>query len=227
MRPHRPRGSASPASGVLRGLRAGVLAVLCVLLPLAGHVLAQCHAPRWIIVAGMAAVAGPGAVVLTRRRLTDAQVLAVLTAAQLAYHAAYSMPGACAAVTEQGGSVGGLSLLVEHGAVADPPPGVVLAGHLIMLLLAARLLGITERLLWQSKTLLTVVRRLLLFLWPLLSRRDGNGPRTTFPQSTAPLMSALLVRLNEGRAPPCHRRGQSAVPLFLLRPMPIGGPSLP
>lgn len=57
----------SPASGVLRGLRASVLAVLCVLLPLAGHVLPQCHAPQRIITGGMAAVAVPGAAVLTRR----------------------------------------------------------------------------------------------------------------------------------------------------------------
>ncbi|WP_435282015.1 hypothetical protein [Streptomyces koelreuteriae] len=229
MRPHRPRGLASPASGVLRGLRAGVLAVLCVLLPLAGHVLARCHAPRWIIVAGMAAVAVPGATVLTRRRLTDTQVLAVLAAAQLACHAAYSLPGACAAVAERGGSGGGMSLLVEHHAVNGPSPGAVLAGHAVMLLLAARLLGLTERLLWQSGTLWTVVRSLLLFLWPLLSRRHGNGPRVAVRESAAPPVSALLVRLNEGRAPPRHGHGPSVPPLPqpLLRPMPVAGPCLP
>ncbi|WP_193383768.1 MULTISPECIES: hypothetical protein [Streptomyces] len=137
MRPHRPRGSASPASGVLRGLRAGVLAVLCVLLPLAGHVLARCHAPRWIVVAGMAAVVVPGAAFLTRRRLTDTQLLAVLAVAQLAYHAAYSLPGACAAVTGQDGFVDGWSRLFEHDAVAGPSPGTLQAGHLVNLLLAA------------------------------------------------------------------------------------------
>ncbi|MFF7793455.1 hypothetical protein [Streptomyces sp. NPDC007991] len=223
MRTHWLRGPGSPASGVLRGLRAGVLALLCVLLPLAGHVLAQCHAPRWIIVAAMAAVAVPGAVLLTRRRLTDAQLLGVLAAAQLAYHAAYSLPGACAAVTSQDGFAGGLSGLVDHDAVAGQPPGVMLAGHLVTLLLAARLLGTTERLLWQSRSLLRVVRRLLLFLWPLLSGRHDTGPRTTFPESTTPPMSALLVRLHEGRAPPRYGRR----PLALLRPMPISGPCLP
>ncbi|WP_033327452.1 hypothetical protein [Streptomyces yerevanensis] len=226
MRPLSPRGSASPASGVLRGLRglrAGVLAVLCVLLPLAGHVLVQCHAPRWIIVAGLAAVAVPGAAVLTRHRLTDAQVLAVLAAAQLAYHAAYSLPGACAAVADQDGSVGGLSRLVEHDVVAGPSPGAVLAGHLVTLLPAAHLLGITERLLWHSRPLLAAVRHLLLFLWPLLSGRHGTGPQVAAPESTAPLMSALLVRLHGGRAPPRHGRA----PFSLVRPMPIGGPCLP
>ncbi|MFF5757485.1 hypothetical protein [Streptomyces longwoodensis] len=199
-----------------------MLAVLCLLLPLAGHALAQCHAPRWIVVVGTAAVAVPGAAVLTRRRLTDTQLLAVLAAAQLAYHAAYSLPGACAAVAEQDGSVGGLYRLVEHGAVAGPPASVLLAGHLVMLLLAARLLGLTERLLWQSRSLLTVVRRLLLFLWPLLGGGRDTGPRATMSASTAPLMSALLVRLNAGRAPPHSGNG----PLPHLRPL-IDGPCLP
>ncbi|ALV33515.1 hypothetical protein [Streptomyces sp. CdTB01] len=223
MRTHWLRGPGSPASGVLRGLRAGVLAVLCVLLPLAGHVLSQGHAPRWVIVVATAAVALPGAVVLTRRRLTDTQLLGVLAVAQLAYHVAYSLPGACAAVTGQGGSSGGLTWLVEHDAVAGPPPSVLLAGHLVTLLLAARLLGVTERLLWQSTSLLVVVRRLLLFLWPLLGGRRGTGPQVAFPESSALLRSALVVRLHKGRAPPSRGHG----PFALLRPLPIGALCLP
>lgn len=222
MRPHRPPTPASPASGVLRGLRAGVLAVLCVLLPLAGHVMARCHAPRWIIVAAMAAVAVPGAMVLTRRRLTDTQVLTVLAVAQLAHQAAYSLPGTCAAVAGPGGSADGPSALVQHGTASGPSEGVLLAGHLVMLLLAARLLGLTERLLWQSRALLNVVRHLLLFLWPLLGAGRGTGPDGEMPGDPAPLRSALPVRLNAGRGPP--RDGHS--PLVLLRPTPIGGPCL-
>ncbi|KPC72022.1 hypothetical protein ABZ038_02435 [Streptomyces sp. NPDC006349] len=222
MRPHRPRRAATPASGVLRGLRAGSLAVLCVLLPLAGHVLAQCHAPRWIIVGGMAAVAVPGAAVLTRHKLTDAQLLTVFAASQLAYHAAYSLPGACAAAAgDEAG--GGLSRLIEHDAVTGPPAGVLMAGHLVTLLLAVRLLGVGERLLWQSRSLLAVVQRLLVFLWPLLRGRHGCGPQIVFPESSAPMVSTLLVRLHEGRAPPRHESSAFVV----LRPMPIGGPSLP
>ncbi|MGC5244229.1 hypothetical protein ACPXCH_31225 [Streptomyces albogriseolus] len=193
------------------------------LLPLAGHVLSQGHTPRWIIVAAMAAVVVPGAAVLTRQRLTDTQLLGVLAVAQLAYHGAYSLPGACAAVTGQDGTLGGLSWLMEHDAVAGPPPGVLLAGHLATLLLAARLLGITERLLWQSKPLLAAVGRLLLFVWPLLNGRHDTGPQAAFAESTSPLVSALLVRLHEGRAPPRH--GHSSFALF--RPTPIGAPCMP
>ncbi|MFJ3658720.1 hypothetical protein ACIPPR_36135 [Streptomyces nigra] len=223
MRTHCSPGADSPASGVVRGLRAGMLAVLCVLLPLAGHVLAQCHAPRWIIVAATSAVALPGAAVLTRRRLTDTQLLGVLALAQFAYHVAYSLPGACATVTGQDSSARGLGRLIEHDAAAGPPTGVLLAGHLVTLLLVARLLGVSEQLLWTSRSGLLVVRRLLLFLWPLLGSRHGDGPRTAVPESSSPLMSALLVRLHEGRAPPRH--GHS--PFVLLRPTPIGALRLP
>ncbi|WP_328353928.1 hypothetical protein OG800_12035 [Streptomyces sp. NBC_00445] len=226
MRPLCPPSSASPASGVLRGLRAGVLAVLCVLLPLAGHALSQCHAPRWTIVAAVAAVAAPGAAVLTRRRLTDSQVVGVLAAAQIAYHVAYALPGACQAVTGRGAVPGGLAGVVEHGGDAGPPAGVLLAGHLVTLVIAARLLGVTEQLLWQSRPLLTAVRQLLLFVWPLLGRAHGAGPQVTLRESSAPLRSAVLARLHEGRAPPRHGRA-SAAPFALFRPMPIGGPCLP
>ncbi|MEV6382000.1 hypothetical protein AB0M31_21630 [Streptomyces sp. NPDC051773] len=218
-----PPRSASPASGVLRGVRAGVLAVLCVLLPLAGHTLTQGHAPRWAVVAVMSLVAVPGTVLLTRRRLTDGQLIGVLAAAQLAYHTVYSLPSVCATVPPRGDGFAGVSWLVEHDAVAGPPTGVLLTGHLITLLLAARLLGVSEQLLWQSKSLAAAVGRLLVFLWPLLGRVHGTGPQVTVRESASPLRSAELVRLHEGRAPPRGGIG----PFALLRPVPIGGPCLP
>ncbi|WP_030743324.1 hypothetical protein [Streptomyces sp. NRRL F-5135] len=218
-----PARSASPATGVLRGLRATVLAVLCVLLPLAGHALAQGHAPRPVIVAGIAAVAVPGAVTLTRRRLTDAQVLAVLTATQLAYHAAYSLPGACRTTAGSAATPGGLPAAVEHGAAAGPPAGVLLAGHLVTLAVGARLLGITERLLWQSGPLLLAVGHLLLFAWPLTGAAHHQRPRATVRESASPLKSAVLARLNAGRAPPPH----GPAPFIPHRPTPTGGPCLP
>ncbi|MEW2399302.1 hypothetical protein [Streptomyces sp. NPDC046862] len=223
MRTHRLRGTGSPASGGLRGLRAGVLAVVCVLLPLAGHVLSQGHAPQWVVMAAMAAVALPGAVFLTRHRLTDTQLLGVLVVAQLACHVAYALPGACAVVTGQGGSVDGPLRLIEHGAAAGPPSGVLLAGHLVTLLLTARLLGVTERLLWQSTSILVVVRRLLLFLWPLFGGPHGTGPQVVVRESSSPLVSLPLVRLHGGRAPPRRAQGPFVLlPFVLLRPTPIG-----
>ncbi|MGC0206715.1 hypothetical protein [Streptomyces levis] len=190
-----PTGPASPASGALRGLRAGFLAVLCVLLPSACHVLDRCHAPRWTVVATIAAVALPGCLFLTRRRLSDAQVLGALLAAQATAHAAYALAGVCRAAGH-----------------ATPPAGALLAGHLITAVVAARLLGVTERLLRQGRPLFTAVRRLLLFAWPLLGRVHGPGPRITVRESASPLRSALLARLHEGRAPP--RPGIASAPSF-------------
>ncbi|MCZ0983304.1 hypothetical protein O1L60_41410 [Streptomyces diastatochromogenes] len=93
MRPLHPASPAPPAVGLLRGLRAGALAVLCVLLPLAGHAFSQGHAPRWLVVVAAAVVAVPGAVFVTRRRLTDTQLFGAFAASQLAYHVAYALPG--------------------------------------------------------------------------------------------------------------------------------------
>nr|WP_107908476.1 hypothetical protein [Streptomyces chartreusis] len=223
MRPLRPAGNASPASGAMRGLRSGVLAALCVLLPLVGHVLTRCHAPRWIIVAAVAAVAVPGAMLLTRRRLTDTQVVGALAAAQIASHLAYALPGACQAMT--GGAVpsSGLFSLVGHGADASPPAGAVLAGHLVTVVVAARLLGVTERLLWQSRPMLDAVHRLLLFVWPFLGRVHGTGPAAVISEDRTPPRSATPVRRHTGRAPPLSVR----VSFAPFRPMPIGGLLLP
>ncbi|MEU9200354.1 hypothetical protein ACLQ2N_02500 [Streptomyces sp. DT224] len=210
--------------GALRGLRAGALAVLCVLLPLAGHALSQGHAPRWTIVAGVAGVIIPGSVFLTRHRLSDTQLLGVLAGAQLAYHIAYSLPGACAAMTDPVGLPG----LVEHAPVVGTPPEVLLAGHLVSLVIAARLLGVTEQILWQSRPLLRAVQRLLLFVWPHL--RFAHDPLSELrPDRNVSLpASAVPARWHAGRAPPHARRGVSAPAAFALTgPTPFGGPCMP
>ncbi|EGX56721.1 hypothetical protein SZN_26476 [Streptomyces zinciresistens K42] len=219
----RPTGTASPASGALRGLRAGALAALCVLLPLAGHVLSLRHAPRWIILAAVAAVAVPGAALLTRRRLTDAEVVGTLVAAQITAHAAAALPGACRAMTGGGALPSGPGAFAEHGGAAGPPVGVVLGGHLVSVLLAARLLGVGERLLWQSRPLLAAVGRLLLLVRPPRGRAHGTAPAPAARRTTTAPRPDRPVRLHAGRSPPRRTR----LPLAPFRPMPIGGPPLP
>ncbi|MET8977116.1 hypothetical protein ABZX85_15985 [Streptomyces sp. NPDC004539] len=209
----RPLSAPPRLASAASGARAGFLTVLCVLLPLLCHTLAQGHAPRWVVVAALAVVAVPGALSLTRERLTETQLVGVLAAAQVAYHSAYSLPGVCASVSAPGGPAS----LVGHDAVVGPPHGVALAGQLVTLVLAARLLGLTERLLWRSRPLLTVVRRLLLFVWPLLGRVHGTGPEVRVVESAVPLRPAVLDRLREGRAPPRRAYG----PCVLLRPTPM------
>ncbi|ONI49976.1 MULTISPECIES: hypothetical protein [unclassified Streptomyces] len=219
MRPMLLPRTASPASGVLRGARAAVLAVLCVLLPMAGHVLTLGHTPQWVVVAMAGLVAVPGAVFLTRRRLTDGQLLGVLVAAQVAHHATYALPGMCRAAAGAD-ATSNLPSWVEHGATLQLPAGSLISGHVITLMVAARVLGVTEQMLWRSKPLLDVMLRLLAFVWPLLVVR-GNGPQDRLRTTETLLKPAVLVRLRSGRAPP-----RSGGLLVRSRLMPVGHPAL-
>lgn len=219
-----PQRAAFPVGGTLRGVRAGALAVLCVLLPLACHALSQGHAPGWMLPATMACLGVPAAVCLTGSRLSDSQVLAALAAAQLSYHVAYFLPGACAAVIDPAG-LGGL---FEHVPVEGPPPEVLVGGQLVTLLIAARLLGVTERLVWHSEPVLVTLRRLLKFVWP--SRHSAHDPRpdSRSREDDGPPASTVMTRLNAGRAPPRCRSGSFAPGLYSLTgPMPVGGPRMP
>ncbi|MFD5752130.1 hypothetical protein [Streptomyces sp. NPDC127033] len=225
MRPALPARPGLPASGVPRAVRAALLAAACVLLPLAGHLLAQGHAPQWCVDGAVAAVAVLGAVGLTRRRLSDAQLLSALAAAQVAYHAAYSLPGACGIAPAPGApapSGGGLSGAVEHAAAAGPPPWVMLTGHLVTVVIAARLLGVTEALLWRGESLMATAWQLLLFVWPSVPG-ERHGPAVGHRDTTAAPRPALIIRRNSGRAPP--RRRPAVLPLS--GPMLLGGPGLP
>lgn len=219
MPPFSSRRDASPASGAVRAVRAAVLAVLCVLLPMAGQVLTQGHAPQWMIIAVLAVVTVPAALVLTKRKLTDTQLLVAFAAAELTYHLAYSLPGACAAMTGEGGAFG-LPWLTEHSGPAGPPPAVLVGGHLVTLLLAARLLGVTEQVLWRSTPFVEAVHRILRFVWPLLRGTvAGSRPEPSLTESSAPLTSVFLVREQAGRAPPKPTR----TPLVLPRLLPAAG----
>ncbi|MFC8824272.1 hypothetical protein ACFT9I_02820 [Streptomyces sp. NPDC057137] len=198
--------------------------MLSVLLPLACHALSQGHAPGWLLLATTACLGLPALVCLTGPRLSDSQVLAALAAAQLAYHVAYSLPGACAAVTDPAGLRG----LFEHVPAEGPPPEVLVGGQLVTLLIAARLLGVTERLVWRGKPALAALRLLLQFVWPL--RQSAHDPRPV-PRSregSGPPASTVLARLHAGRAPPRRWPGSFAPGLYSLTgPMPVGGPRLP
>ncbi|MGW4036041.1 hypothetical protein ACWEIM_07080 [Streptomyces sp. NPDC004778] len=174
--------------------------MLCVLLPTAGHALTFGHAPQWAVVAMVELVAVPGAVFLTRRRLTDGQLLGVLVAAQVAHQATYALPGMCRAAAGAD-ATSDLPAWVEHGATLRLPEGVLLSGHVIALVVAARALGLTEQMLWRSRPLLDVVLRLPACVRPLLVVR-GNGPQRGLRTAGTLLQSALLVRLRSGRAPP-------------------------
>lgn len=195
--PHGPQ----PWAGALRGVRAGVLAVLCVLLPVGGHALLQGHTPRLLVLVLVAVLALSLCLVLTRRRLTDTQLLAAFAAAQAAYHVCYVLPGACAALTDPPRD-GHLSGLAEHAA-AGPGPSVLLGGHAVTLLLAARLLGTTESLLVHARPLAESTQLILCALLPLLAVvPTAQGPLRRPGTAVAPLRPAALAYPRPGRAPP-------------------------
>ncbi|MFE5661304.1 hypothetical protein ACFQ9H_34605 [Streptomyces sp. NPDC056517] len=200
----RGTGCASPLPEAMRGLWTAIAAAVCVLLPLAGHLLVQGHLPRWMVLSVLLCGAGSGAVVLSRRRLSDTQLLTALVGAQVAYQAAYAVPGVCAVV----GVPDGFATSLGHGAAAGAPPEAFAAGHMITLVLAARLLRVFERFRWQTPPVLTAVVALLRFVW-LCCGVPGSGPRPARrpAQDDALPLSRFIARLHAGRAPPRDRRG--------------------
>ncbi|MGW6396176.1 hypothetical protein ACWFR1_38045 [Streptomyces sp. NPDC055103] len=209
--------SSRPWTEALRGARAGVSAALCVVLPLAGHALFPGHTPRLAALALMAAVALPLCVVLTRRRLTDPQLLTAFAGAQLAHHVCYVVPGACTALAETSGP-GRLSAVVEH-ASAGPGPSELWGGHAIALLLAARLLGVAESVVWHGRPVAESAGRILHAPVLLLALPAAYDPRRRLSADVPPLRPASLVRPHPGRAPPASAQ----LPLRPFRPSAVTG----
>ncbi|MER7760317.1 hypothetical protein [Streptomyces sp. NPDC097619] len=195
-----PRGP-RPWSGVWRTAGAGILAVWCVLLPLVGHLPAGAtgaHFPLPIVVVGTALLPG---LVLTRRRLSDAQVLAALAAAQTAHVACYVLPGACEALAGPG--PGPRPPLLEQLTAAGPGPLALSGGHAVTLLLAVRLLGATQALPREVRPLAAAARGLWYALLPLFAPAPApTGPAGPRAHGAMVFRPAVLVRLRPGRAPP-------------------------
>jgi hypothetical protein len=80
-----------PATGLLRLVRAGSIAVVTVALAALAHVLAGGPLPPAVVLAALTALALAAAVVLTARRVGPLGVLALLGVGQLAVHSAFSL----------------------------------------------------------------------------------------------------------------------------------------
>ncbi|MEU8760019.1 hypothetical protein [Streptomyces sp. NPDC048659] len=210
---------AQPWAGALRAVRAGVPAVLCVLLPVGGHALLQGHTARPLALALVTALALSLGLVLTRRRLTDTQLLAAFVGAQAAYHLCYVVPEACAGLTDARAGGGHLTGLAEH-ATAGPGPSVLLCGHAVTLLLAARLLGTTESLLLRARPVAGSAQRIVYALLPLLGCvPPAHGPVLRPAGDVAPLRPVALAYPCPGRAPP----GTAPLPTLPFRPRAVTG----
>ncbi|MFJ2669459.1 hypothetical protein [Streptomyces sp. NPDC087525] len=199
--------------------RAAGFAALCVLLPLLGQSVFGGHAPTGIAVCAAVASLGMAVGVLGRRTLSPQQSLAALAGAQLAFHAAYTLPGACAAAGSRTAA-----LWLEHTTGSAHPVGEVLVAHVVVVVLAGRLLGVAEALRQPLRFLIDAARERAALLrvrtgpWcPLLPLVRADGPRITPTGFRAPPRRGV-------RAPP-HRRQHPHAPLpTRLAP---GGGALP
>ncbi len=196
--------------------RTAVLAALTVLLPLLCRTAFGARVPVGAAVIGCGSAALLGSLLATRRRLAPEQVLAALGGAQAAFHLGYTLPGACAAAASRAGT-GWLEYAPAPGHHSWEAP----VGHVVTMVLAARLLGVTDAVLRPLRTLVAAARQRLLLRLPgavVAVRRLPLVPASD-PARTAVAFRAPPCRGE--RAPP-HRRVIPRVPLP-LRPVPGGG----
>ncbi len=182
-------GSVVPAGAV----RAAVFAAAGVLAPLLGAAASagqrDSGGALWITI-----LACGGTVVWTRRSLSQVQALAAMGGAQAAFHTAYTLPGAC------GGGHAGWEAL---------------AGHVVMFVLAVRLLGGSDSLVRPLRTVLKAARQSLalppadthpLLRVPVVPTADSGWAPAGFrapPRRTgrAPPYSAVVSPLLFSRLP--------------------------
>ncbi|QXE38467.1 hypothetical protein KQY30_33775 [Streptomyces sp. GMY02] len=200
-------------SGVVR---AAGFAALCVLLPLLGQRAFTGHLPSGIALWGFIAFTGAAAAFFARRPLSHQQALAALAGAQLAFHAAYTLPGACAAAGSRTAA-----LWLEHTTGSNHPGWEMPAAHAVVVVLAVRLLGVADALRQPLCYLIITVRERAALVrvrnmqvCPALPLIPVDGPRAAPTGFRAPPRRPV-------RAPP--RRRQQPRTLLPIRLVPGGG----
>ncbi|MFE4371714.1 hypothetical protein ACFRMN_26460 [Streptomyces sp. NPDC056835] len=186
------------------------------LLPLLGQWAFTGHQLTGGALWGFVAATGTAAAIFSRRSLSHQQALAALAGAQLAFHAAYTLPGACAVAGSRTAAV-----WLEHTTGSAHPGWEVLAAHAVVVGLAARLLGVAESLRQPLCFLIDAARERLALVGvrlvgtcPLLPLVPVEGPRNAPTGFRAPPRRAV-------RAPP-HRPRYTGV-LLPTRLVPGGG----
>ena len=100
----------SPDRGLIRVVRAGVVAACVVTLSLVAHVWAGGDVPGPVVLLGSAAAIAAYAGVLTRERLSAVELIGVLSAGQVLLHMAF--------MTSGGTHAGGPAMLAGHAIAA-------------------------------------------------------------------------------------------------------------
>ncbi|MFI0820198.1 hypothetical protein ACH4TX_34530 [Streptomyces sp. NPDC021098] len=197
------RGPTPGPGRPLGGGRAAVLGALTVLLPLLGQ--AGGASPWGSVLACCGSAAFLGLLLCVRDVRSPERVLAALGGAQAAFHLTFTLPGL-------------------YPAAPGHPSWEVPAGHAVTVVLAVRLLGVTDAVLRPLRTLATAARQ-------RLSLRLPGPVRAVRRLPSVPLVAPGRTTV-AFRAPPCrgerappYRRVIPRVPLP-LRPVPGGGAHL-
>lgn len=173
----------SPARGVLRFVRGGVLAAVCTLCALGGHTLAGGAIPGLgsLLVAGWL---GACFVLLADRRRGFAGILTASVCSQVVFHVMFALTGAH---TSHGSAV----------STAIPDAGM-LAGHAVAAVGMAALLTYGESVVWglHHAFRLVFVPRITL---PL---PDPRSVSACVAREPGPAREALFVRARPLRGPP-------------------------
>ncbi|SEF78340.1 hypothetical protein SAMN05444920_101644 [Nonomuraea solani] len=180
------RDTAQTGRPGLRGLRASVFAVVCVLAALAMHVLAGGPITGLGTIAAATVMTGAGAFVLARRRRSPRTLLAASFAAQYGMHQLFSM--------------GATSMAAHHGTGFATDTGM-LPAHAVVATLSAWWLDRGETALAELLLLLACT---LPALWRLLITPPFATPRPGLPAARPPavLASQALAWTLCRRGPP-------------------------
>lgn len=206
------RDTAQAGRPGLRGLRAAVFAVVCVLTALAMHVLAGGPAAGLGTVAAATAVTGAGAFVLARRRRSTGTLLAASFAAQYGMHQLFTadLPQALhllfAGHGEHTTAGSGFHALSGHHGGLYARAGMFLA-HVLVAALSAWWLDRGETVLATLLLLLACSLRGL--LWPPLTTPSTPPPAPLRPMGTAGagiLTSQVLAWALCRRGPPARAK---------------------
>lgn len=194
---------ADPARGILRVVRGGVLAAVCTLLALAGHVHGGAGVPPLPVLIVVGILIGVGFVVLADRRRGFAPVLVAALASQAAFHVGFSLSQPPTADGHGGPSH---SVMVT---VLDAGPGMIF-GHVLAAAASAWLLSSGEDVLWALIYLFAVVGVPALGRIPLLPSPVPVVPAT---RDLSPRGDLLRARYRPRRGPPAGRLARSCLPV--------------
>jgi hypothetical protein len=189
----------SPASGSLRALRAGLVALVCVSFALAGHVMSGGARPSMVGLAAVSFITFAAMLSFTRRERSFGAYFRALLAGQVAFHASFMLGaqhGATAAGSHSHHASAELTAQAGSSLLVSP---AMAAGHVLAALLAAALLAFGERAVWAAYRVVAFL--LTPFLEPAVDY-PSSSPRARAQRSSGKAIGLLIARSRGRRGPP-------------------------